>query len=37
MNNSTSRSCSDGNKRSGFPVALVFLGLNGFSFSRAHE
>ena len=37
MNNSASRSCSDGNKRSGFPVAVVFLGLNDFSSSKAHE
>jgi len=28
---------SDGNKRSGFLVAVVFLGLNGFSFQASNE
>jgi len=28
---------SDGNKRSGFLVAVVFLGLNGFSFNASNE
>ncbi|MCP9881290.1 type II toxin-antitoxin system death-on-curing family toxin [Cyanobium sp. Alchichica 3B3-8F6] len=28
---------SDGNKRSGFLVAVVFLGLNGFSFQAGNE
>ena len=27
----------DGNKRSGFLVAVVFLGLNGFSFQASNE
>ena len=27
----------DGNKRSGFLVAVVFLGLNGFSFEASNE
>ncbi len=37
MNNLASRGCSDWNKWIGFPVAVVFLGLDGLSFSRAHE
>ncbi|MDA0727982.1 MAG: type II toxin-antitoxin system death-on-curing family toxin, partial [Cyanobacteria bacterium] len=28
---------TDGNKRSGFLVAVVFLGLNGFSFNASNE
>jgi len=28
---------ADGNKRSGFLVAVVFLGLNGFSFKASNE
>lgn len=28
---------ADGNKRSGFLVAVVFLGLNGFSFQASNE
>jgi death on curing protein len=28
---------SDGNKRSGFVVAVVFLGLNGYSFQASNE
>jgi death-on-curing protein len=28
---------SDGNKRSGFLVAVVFLGLNSFSFQASNE
>jgi death on curing protein len=28
---------SDGNKRNGFLVAVVFLGLNGFSFQASNE
>lgn len=28
---------SDGNKRSGFLIPVVFLGLNGFSFQASNE
>ena len=30
-------SSADGNKRSGFLVAVVFLGLNGFRFNASNE